>query len=99
MYIRVYIIGMQKYSIAKARSSLSVLVDQVAAGRPVELTRRGEPVAVLISRGDFDRLNGPRERFSDAYRRYLEHFVLADVGFDPPFTPARDRNPGRKVAL
>lgn len=36
-------------SITAARNSLTALVHQVEKGPPVELTRRGRPVAVLLS--------------------------------------------------
>ena len=40
----------RQHSIAEARSSLPSLVREAESGKAVELTRRGEPVAVLIGR-------------------------------------------------
>lgn len=37
------------YSIAEARSDLSKVVREAEAGRPVTLSRRGRPVAVVVS--------------------------------------------------
>jgi prevent-host-death family protein len=56
----------QKYSIAEARSRLPSIVDQAEAGVEIELTRRGQPVAVLVSHREFERLRGKRQHFSDA---------------------------------
>ena len=39
----------KRYSIAEARAILPTLVDEVQAGNEVELTRRGKPVAVVVS--------------------------------------------------
>jgi prevent-host-death family protein len=54
MYIWMYILrGMSKqYSIAEARRNLPTLVNEVESGTEVELTRRGTPVAVVVSLED-----------------------------------------------
>lgn len=89
-----------RYSIANARASLSEIIDRVEAGEPVELTRRGRSVAVIISREAFERLQAGRPSFGDAYRAFRERFSLAEVGVDDElFAKARDRSPGRKVKL
>lgn len=90
----------RRYSIAEARSSLPAIVDQAVAGQEIELTRRGKPVAVMLSLGEFARLRGERARFGDAYRRFLEVHALRDVGIDEGYFEAtRDRKAGRTVAL
>ena len=89
----------QKYSIAEARSRLPAIIDQAEAGREVELTRRGRPVAVVVSCHEFDRLRGKERHFADAYKRFLEKFSPADIGLDNDFAAARDRTAGRKVPL
>lgn len=90
----------QRYSIADARTSLPTIVDQAEAGQRVELTRRGKPVAVVVSLREFERLRGGRPRFSDAYRNFLAKYSLKEVGFDDDFAPyTRDRGTGRKVSL
>lgn len=89
-----------RYSIADARSRLPSLVDQAESGVEVELTRRGEPVAVLVSRREFERLRGKRLHFSDAYRKFLEKHSLDEIGAEDDFAAStRDRTPGRKVSL
>jgi prevent-host-death family protein len=90
----------QRYSIAEARSRLPSLVDEAEAGAEVELTRRGQPVAVLVSHREFERLRGKRSLFSDAYRKFLEKHPLHEIGVDDDFAmSARDRATGRKVSL
>jgi prevent-host-death family protein len=101
MYIEVYIPGMpQRYSLAEARASLPAIIDQAEAGQVVELTRRGKPVAVILSFQELERLRGERHHFRDAYRAFLEHHPVAQVGTEPDFAASlRDKNAGRRVAL
>jgi prevent-host-death family protein len=90
----------RRYSIAEARSRLPSIVDQAEAGVEVELTRRGRPVAVLVSRRELERLRGKRLHFGDAYRKFLESHSLQEIGLDDDFAgAARDRTTGRKVSL
>jgi prevent-host-death family protein len=101
MYTFVYMSKMPKrYSIADARSNLPSIVDQAESGQAIELTRRGKPVAVILSLGELERLRGTRTKFGDAYRRFLESHSLAEVGLDTDYLAStRDRGHGRKVAL
>lgn len=90
----------QRYSIAEARANLSAIIDQTESGEPVELTRRGKAVAVLLSQEAFERLQMGRPRFVDAYRAFRQRFSLADVGLDDDFAErVRDRSVGRAVKL
>jgi len=90
----------QRYSIAQARSQLSTIVDQAESGLEVELTRRGRPVAVVVSCREFERLRGTRQHFGDAYRRFIATHALEDVGVEVDFAAsARDRAVGRAVKL
>jgi prevent-host-death family protein len=50
------------YSIAEAKNNLSGLVHAAEQGYPVRLTRRGKPVAVLISTEQYERLSKPRKK-------------------------------------
>lgn len=89
-----------RYSIANARASLSEIIDHVEAGEPVELTRRGRSVAVIISCETFERLQSGRPSFGDAYRAFRGRFSLAEVGVDDElFASARDRSHGRKIKI
>ena len=90
----------QRYSIAEARSRLPSIINQAEAGVEVELTRRGQPVAVLVSRREFERLQGKRLHFGDAYKKSLETHSLREIGVDDDFAASmRDRTTGRKVSL
>ena len=100
MYIVMYISDMpRRYSIAEARSRLPAIIDAAEAGVEVELTRRGQPVAVVVSRRELDRLRGARRDFGDAYRTFLKKFALHDIGLEEDLAMTRDRSTGRKVSL
>jgi prevent-host-death family protein len=90
----------QRYSIAEARSRLPRIVDQAESGVEVELTRRGRPVAVVVSHREFERLRGKRLHFGDAYRTFLKTHSLKEIGVDDDLAAStRDRTTGRKVSL
>lgn len=101
MYTEMYFTGMSKsYSIAEARANLPAIVDQAELGNPIELTRRGKPVAVVLSRHQFELLTSRRADFLQAYRAFLEKFPLEEVGLDAEFLDSlRDRGSGRGVEL
>jgi prevent-host-death family protein len=90
----------RQYSIADARANLPDIVDQAEAGVEVELTRRGRPVAVVVSRRTFDRLRRQHGQFSDAYQRFLEQFSLDEIGLEvDELSATRDPTTGRQVTL
>lgn len=90
----------QSYAIAEARANLPTLIDEVAAGAAVQLTRRGKVIAVMISVEEYERLRAPRPSFQEAYQQFLKKHSPAQAGLEPGFAnKLRDRSPGRKVAL
>ena len=90
-----------RHSISEARSNLPRLVREAERGKAVELTRRGEPVAVLIGRRQFDRLTGRYRSFFDAYQEFTKRVDLAELAIDPDelFAGTRDDTRGRDVRL
>jgi len=91
----------KQQSIAEARSSLPSLVREVESGKSVELTRRGQPVAVLIGRQEYVRLASRHRRFSEAYADFIRDINLKDLAINPKevFAGARDEARGREVDL
>jgi prevent-host-death family protein len=91
---------MPKYSIAEARAQLPRIVDEAEAGAEIELTRRGQSVAVIVSRRAFDRLRQRRVDFADAYRAFIQRYGRDRVGLERGAADSwRDKSPGRKVRL
>jgi prevent-host-death family protein len=87
-----------RYSIAEARDQLARLVHEVEEGIPVELTRRGKPVAVLLSLNEYKKMREGNVGFWEAFERFRKKVDLADVGVEPEiFEDVRDRTRGREV--
>jgi prevent-host-death family protein len=99
MYILMYTQAMPKtYSLADARAHLPEILDEVEAGQEVELTRRGRPVAVVVSAGRYEALRGERSDFGRAYRAFAERHAPEDIALEADFFDSlRDRQPGRRV--
>ena len=50
------------FSISEAKDQLPRIVHEAEAGGAVALTRRGKPVAILISKAEYDRLQRRKRR-------------------------------------
>jgi prevent-host-death family protein len=101
MYKRMYTEDMAKsYSVAEARAHLPDILDDVEAGKEVQLTRRGRPVAVVLSPRRYETLRSERANFGDAYRAFVGRHAPEEIGLERGFFDSiRDREPGRRVRL
>ena len=90
----------QKYSIAEARDNLAALIHDLEKKEYVELTRRGEPVAVLLSIRAYRRLLAPKTNFWEAYQTFRQAFPLSQLDIRPEeiFESVRDSSMGREVS-
>lgn len=91
------------YSIAEARNQFAALIREVEEGdEPVQVTRRGEPVAVILSRDKYEQLLAQQSRldFWQAYQAWRQKWQV-DTWEDEadPFAGIRDHSPGRRVVL
>ena len=100
MYIIMYM-NRRQHSIAEARNNLPQLIRAAETGEAIELTRRGESVAVLIGRRQYERLAARSRRFSEAWKEFIEEVPLDELQIDPDeiFKTTRDTRPGRDVGL
>lgn len=72
----------KKVSIAEAKDRLPALIHEVEGSRePVEITRRGKVVAVLLSSAELERLKGPKETLVEKLER-----IRKEAGKDYGFT-------------
>jgi prevent-host-death family protein len=96
-----YITTMSKeYSVAEARKNLPAVLDEVASGAAVQLTRRGRPIAVLVSVDEYEKLKAGRTTFAEAYGKFRKEHPETGKGISASyFRKLRDRSPGRKVSL
>jgi len=53
----------KRFSIAEAKNNLPSIIHDVEKGNAVELTRRGKPVAALLSIKEYERLCGKNQAF------------------------------------
>lgn len=88
------------YSIDKAKNLLGRLVREAEAGNRVEPTRRGRPVAVVVSAAELARLDSEQRNFWQSYRDFRERFDLHELDIDPTeiFSSASDRSPSGDFA-
>ena len=97
MYILLYIMDMLKrYSVAQARAKLPTILDEIESGGEVELTRRGKPIAVVVSIDEFERITSGRRDFAKAYAEFRARYGSVEREH---LENLRDRGAGRKVAL
>jgi prevent-host-death family protein len=90
----------KQYSIAQARDRLPGIVHEVERGAPVELTRRGRPVAVIVSLRQFQRLASNRPDFWTELERFRASVELEQLAIEPElFEGVRDTSPGRDPAF
>ena len=90
---------MKQYSIAEAKNQLSKVVHEAEGDGHVELTRRGKPVAVVLSFAEYQRL---REGHTRPLWKAIEEFRAAHAGDLEELTGAledlRQRDPGREFS-
>ena len=90
-----------RHSIAEARRNLLSLVGEAEKGKAVELTRRGEPVAMLIGRRLYERLSSKGRGFAESNRDFSSDFNLEELRLNPDevFGNVCEKTPGRDVRL
>jgi prevent-host-death family protein len=90
----------KSYSVADARAHLPDILDDVEAGKEVQLTRRGRLVALVLSPQRYEMLRSEPTNFGDAYRAFLGRHTAEEIGLDSGSSDSlRDRGPGRRVRL
>jgi prevent-host-death family protein len=105
MYIYLYIMrttlmAATKVSVAEARQHFARLIERAQQGKTIEITRRGEPVAVLLSASEYSAITGERSSFIDAMMHVRERLGVDELGIgDAEFEGLREESPGREVSL
>jgi prevent-host-death family protein len=72
----------KSYSIAEAKNHFTELVRDVENDSPIQLTRRGKPVAVLLSTREYDRLQKGKVDFWTAYLAFRERLEREGIELD-----------------
>lgn len=83
---------MRHWQIQEAKARLSELIKDAEHEGPQEITLHGRPVAVVLSREDYERLTGTGESLATFMRRSPLH-GLEELELE------RDRSPTRETEL
>jgi prevent-host-death family protein len=90
---------MPRYSIAEARNHFAEIVHDLKHVSRDEVTRRGQPVAILISVEEFELLRAGSITFTSAYEAFRNTFDLAKVEIEPEvFKDLHDLSTGREMS-
>jgi prevent-host-death family protein len=90
---------MPRYSIAEARNHFAELVHDLKHISRVEVTRRGRPVAILLSVEEFEMLCAGNITFESAYEAFRNTHDLANETIEPGiFDDLRDPSQGREMS-
>ena len=86
---------------AVARNALKQFIHRVESGEAVRITRRGKPVAILLSKEEYERLQG-EDSNNDFWQAIEDWRAQTDFGW-AELTPEevdgwRDRGPGREFS-
>ena len=87
------------YSIAEARNRFTSLIRDAETSPPIEITRHGETVAVILSWQEYLRLSAKND-FWDSYNSFRKVFDLSELMIESDtFDELRDPSPGREIDL
>lgn len=90
----------EQVTIAQARHGLASLVRRLERLQRIEITRRGKPVAVMLSWDAYQRLSREPVGFWQAYTDFRQETDLASLQIESEiFTGLRSQDPGREVDL
>jgi antitoxin Phd len=87
----------KRVSIADARDHLPALVRSAEEGHPVELTRRGKLVAVLVSSQEYEKLTSGRPDLWAGIQKFRSEHDLSDLHIEEVYADVRDPSPGREI--
>ncbi|MEK7866709.1 MAG: type II toxin-antitoxin system Phd/YefM family antitoxin [Planctomycetota bacterium] len=87
----------RQYSIAEARDRFPAIVRDAEKGAPIQITRHGRPVAVIVSVTRYERLKSRRPDFWATLQRFRASHDLRALDIDSVFANVRDRSGGREV--
>ena len=88
---------MKRVSVAEAKNQLPALI-HAADGEPVEILRRGKPVAVLVSSAAFERLQQRAEGSWAALERFRATHDLGSLKPEQVFVGVREKtSKGRSI--
>ena len=92
--------GAKKVSVAEARQNFARLIKRAQRGDAIEITRRGESVAVILSAAEYLALSGERPSFMQAAREVRERLDVERLEIEHEiFEGLREDASAREVAF
>lgn len=88
---------MKQFTVAEARSQLANLLHHVESIGPIQISRRGKPVAVLLSMVEYQKLQRGPKSFGDLMAEFRSRHDLSDM--EGVFEGLRDVSPGRDLDI
>ena len=79
---------MREWALQDAKARLSEVIRLAMAHEPQEITLRGEPAVVVLSREDYDRMTQKKEPFVDLIRN--SPLMEADIDLGRELSMTRD---------
>jgi prevent-host-death family protein len=90
----------KQFSVAEARRNLPQILNDAEKGKVVEVTRRGEPIAMIVPIEQYRKMNRKPPSFWDALEKFRQELEESGDELDARlFEGLRDRSAGRKVSL
>ena len=90
---------MKKLSISEAKNKLPGIIHEVEMGESIQLTRHGQPAALIISIEEYRLLVSRRKSFSDAIASFRDGLSKDSFIEDDILTDLRAKDQGREVLL
>lgn len=89
----------ERYSIAEARDRFAQIVHDAENGKPIQIMRRGKPVAIMLSLSEYQRLTSEKVGFGATLAEFRQKYQIQalDINPDEVFDEVRDRSFGREV--
>src|SRR6478609_837896 len=89
----------RRLSIAQIGGQFPAVVRDAEEHGPVELTRDGEPVAMIVPLDEYRRLESNRPGFWDAIQKFRAETDLEELDIESAMHGVRDQSSGRDVEL
>jgi len=84
-----------RYSISEAKNRLTSIIHGVESGDPVQLTRHGKPVAILLSLNKYEALKQKNKNFWESLISFRRSMDKGEGDLDDCFDHLRDTSTGR----
>ncbi len=88
----------EQYSTQQLNQNLLEVLERISQGNSIEITQAGEPVAVILSASEYQRLTASKSTFWTSLQEFYSHNDLEDLETEADvFANVRDRSSGREV--